>query len=88
MFTGKVQVILQMSTLVNDGMSCACAGQSYEIKVKKLGDLSEYQGKCLRVSVHGNATVLDMFRIKSGSWLWPGSSGTGLTKPHALCCPG
>ncbi|XP_070174610.1 transcription factor CP2-like isoform X2 [Littorina saxatilis] len=23
-------------------------GQSYEIKVKKLGDLSEYQGKCLR----------------------------------------
>ena len=23
-------------------------GQPYELKVKKLGDLSEYQGKCLR----------------------------------------
>ena len=34
---------------------CGCvhihsAGQSYEIKLKKIGDLSEYHGKCLRVS--------------------------------------
>ena len=28
---------------------CVLTGQSYEVKVKKLGDLSEYHGKCMRV---------------------------------------
>lgn len=27
-------------------------GQSYEIKLKKLGDLSNYRGRVLKVSVH------------------------------------
>ena len=67
-------------------MACLvlCAGQSYEIKVKKLGDLSEYQGKCLRVSVNGNATVLDMFVSKVGHGCGQVVQGQGLRSPM-LC---
>ena len=35
--------------------------------MKKLGDLSEYQGKCLRVSVDTNTTVSDSLASKIGS---------------------
>lgn len=42
-----------IATKINeDTLTYLNQGQSYEIKLKKLGDLSAYKGKMLRVSVY------------------------------------
>ena len=36
---------------VTNPLLFVCAGQSYEVKLKKLGNLSEFQGKYLKVGI-------------------------------------
>ena len=40
-------------------------GQSYEIKLKKLGELSAYRGKILKVSIWGDWKMLLMWRVNA-----------------------
>ena len=40
-------------------------GQSYEIKLKKLGELSAYRGKILKVSIWGEWKMLLMWRVNT-----------------------